>query len=87
MKNKLLEKFEYEILALKKRLKELEPHIKHNASVAIAYNRILVEKAILVDKYKRALNKPKAHISQKVKRFFKFETKKTLICDFFKEAM
>ncbi len=89
MKNKLLTKFEQEILALKKKLKELEPHIKYNASLAIAYNRTLVEKAILVDKYKKILNKPNfgQKVTQKVSKFFKFTPRERLICDFFSEGV
>lgn len=83
MKNRILAKFEHEISELKKRLKELEPHIKHNASLAIAYNRILVEKAILLDKYKRILNRP--NFVQKVKNVLTFAPRQRLICDFFQE--
>lgn len=93
MKSKLLYKIEFEILALKKRLRELEPHIKYNAALAVAYNRTLVEKAILVDKYKKLLNKTDfgckvvQKVGKKVNKFFNFTPKKRLICDFFAEGV
>ncbi len=93
MKNKLLTKIEFEISALKKRLRELEPHIKYNAALAVAYNRTLVEKAILVDRYQKLLNKPNfgqkiiRSCGNKVVNFFKFAPKKRLISDFFAEGV
>jgi|GEM_PF-1316114 len=89
MTNKFLSKIESEILALKKRLRELEPHIKYNAALAVAYNRTLVEKAILMDRYKKLLSKTnfRQKMAQKVGGFFKFEPKKRLICDFFAEGV
>ena len=89
MANKLLYKIEFEISALKKRLRELEPHIRYNAALAVAYNRALVEKAILLDKYKKMLNRPELgqKVAKKIGGFFKFAPKKRLICDFFAEGV
>lgn len=80
MKKNLLRKLEKEIIALKNKLKELEPYIKENASLAIAYNRALVEKAILVDEYKKLLEEQGMG---KIKKLFKRKPKETRICDFF----
>ena len=93
MKSKLLSKIESDIVALKKRLRELEPHIKYNAALAVAYNRTMVEKAVLVDRYKKLLNKPDfgqkivQSCGNKVSKFFKFASKKRLISDFFIEGV
>lgn len=80
---KVLVDLEREICALKEKLKELEPFVKDNASLAIVYNRTLIEKAILVDKYKKILNKE--GICNKIKNVFKFKKKEKRICDFFYE--
>ncbi|MBR2386812.1 hypothetical protein IKA92_05910 [bacterium] len=80
MKKALLKKLEAEILALKSKLKELEPYIKENASLAIVYNRTMVEKAILVDEYKKLLE---AEGLNKIKKMFKRKPKEKRICDFF----
>ncbi len=80
---KVLVDLEREICALKEKLKELEPFVKDNASLAIVYNRTLIEKAILVDKYKKILNEE--GICNKIKNVFKFKKKEKRICDFFYE--
>ena len=80
MKKALLKKIENEIRALKNKLKELEPYIKENASLAIAYNRALVEKAILIDEYKKLLEEQGVG---KIKKIFKKKPKEKRICDFF----
>ena len=80
MKKALLKKIENEIIALKNKLKELEPYIKENASLAIAYNRTLVEKAILVNEYKKLLEEQGVG---KIKKLFKKKPKEKRICDFF----
>ncbi|GBF23194.1 methionyl-tRNA formyltransferase [Candidatus Gastranaerophilus sp. (ex Termes propinquus)] len=82
-KKKILARFEQEILSCKKKLKELEPHIKHNASIAVAYNRKLVEKAILVDRYKKLAFRPT--LTSKIRGAFSFQRPK-LICDFFQDV-
>lgn len=74
---------EQEIFMLKKKLKELKPHIEHNHALAIVYNRTLIEKAVLVDKYKKILNRP--NFIQKIKKVFRFTPKQKLICDYFNE--
>ena len=80
MKKALLKKIEAKIHTLKNKLKELEPYIKENASLAIAYNRALVEKAILVDEYKKLLENQGVG---KIKKIFKRKPKEKRICDFF----
>lgn len=80
MKKALLKKLEAEILTLKSKLKELEPYIKENASLAIVYNRTMVEKAILVDEYKKLLEEQGVG---KIKKLFKKKSKEKRICDFF----
>jgi len=82
-KKKILAKVEQQILMCKQKLKELEPHIEYNASMAIAYNRTLVEKAILVDRYKKLVFKPT--IGTRLKQVLAFPRRQKLICDFFHE--
>ena len=53
MNKKLIKRIEIEILNCKKQLSELSPYIDSNASMAEAYNRVLIKKAILIDKYKK----------------------------------
>lgn len=84
MKKRLLKKIKNEILSCKRELRELAPHIYSNASVAVAYNRALVKKAILVDKLKK-LNNP-FPILDKIGGMFKFKKREKLICDFFPPA-
>ena len=79
----IISKIEQEIWQLQKKLKELKPHIDYNHALAIVYNRTLIEKAILVDKRNKILNKP--NLIQKVKKVLTFNPKKNLICDFFGE--
>jgi hypothetical protein len=82
-KKRILAKFEQEILSCKQRLRELEPHVKYNAGIAMAYNRKLIEKAILIDKYKKVAHRPT--IGQKIKDILSFGRREKLICDFFNE--
>ncbi|MBE7706309.1 MAG: hypothetical protein E7Z91_03580 [Cyanobacteria bacterium SIG30] len=83
-KNNLLE-FDAEILACKRKLKELEPHIKNNEALATLYNRLLVQKAILIDKKRKERN-PENKIADKFRKMFTFNHRKKLICDFFQEG-
>lgn len=81
MNKKLLKRLEIEILNCKKHLRELSPHIDSNPSMAEAYNRTLVKKAILVDKYKKLL--APAPVFTKIAGMLKFRRPKKLICDYF----
>lgn len=75
---------EDEILSCKKKLKELAPDIEIDEEKAIQYNKIIVQKAILVDRYKKMCYKPS--IKQKIYEALKknpFKKKEKLICDYF----
>lgn len=75
---------EAEILNCKKKLKELAPFIEEDESKSKEYNKIIVQKAILVDRYKKLCYKPS--FSQKVKEILTlnpFTKKEKLICDYF----
>ena len=74
MTTKFLKGLEAEIEKCKRQLIELEPLIYENAGVAENYNRILIKKAILVDKYKKELNKKPAIL--KLFKIFKFKKDK-----------
>lgn len=75
---------EAEILNCKKKLKELAPFIEEDELKSKEYNKIIVQKAILVDRYKKLCYKPS--FSQKIKEvlaFNPFTKKEKLICDYF----
>ena len=75
---------ELEILKCKKKLKELAPDIEIDSEKSIEYNKIIVQKAILVDRYKKLCYKPS--LSQRIKEAIKknpFKKKEKLICDYF----
>lgn len=77
-KLKILEK---EIEKCKAKLKDLEPFMYQNSGACECYNRTLVKKAILIDKYKKIRYKKPA-----VKMLFdmlNFKKPKKLICDYF----
>jgi len=84
MNKKIIKHLENEILNCKKQMKELSPYIESNASMAEAYNRTLVKKAILIDKYKKLLYKEP--IFKKIANLLKFKKEKKLICDYFPTA-
>lgn len=84
MTRKILKALELEIGECKKQLKSLEPLIYQNAGVAETYNRILIKKAILVDKYKKAIFKKP--VISKLKGILKFKKEPKLICDYFPSA-
>ncbi len=75
---------EIEILNCKKRLKELAPDIEVDEEKATDYNKVIVQKAILLDNYKKLCYKPSFK-----ERFVKlltgnlFKEKEPLICDYF----
>lgn len=81
MNKKLIKRLEIEILNCKKQMRELEPYIDSNASMAEVYNRTLIKKAILVDKYKKELHP--TPIVKKIANLLKFKKEKKLICDYF----
>ena len=81
MNKKLIKRIEIEILNCKKQLSELSPYIDSNASMAEAYNRVLIKKAILIDKYKK-LNETMPRV-KKIINLLKFKRGKKLICDYF----
>lgn len=81
MNKKLIKRIEIEILNCKKQLSELSPYIDSNASMAEAYNRTLIKKAILIDKYKK-LNRKLPGVN-KIINLLKFKKSRKLICDYF----
>ena len=84
-RNNLLE-FDAEILACKRKMKELEPYIETNEAFAVQYNQLLVQKAILIDKRKKERAKKETSFD-KIKKMFTFRRKNRQICSYFqKEA-
>lgn len=85
MKSKNTQKsLELEILNCKKRLKELAPFIEEDEEKSKEYNKIIVQKAILVDNYKKLCYKPS--IKQRIKEMLSaglLPKKEKLICDYF----
>lgn len=81
MTKKILKSIEAEIEKCKKQLKELEPMIYQNAGIAENYNRLLVRKAILVDKHKKIMEKNNP--VKKALNLLKFKKGPKLICDYF----
>ena len=84
MNKKTLKALEEEILNCKKRLKELAPDIECDEEKSKEYNTIIVQKAILVDNYKKLCYKPS--LKQKIKEkvySLPFMKKEKLICDYF----
>ena len=85
MKNKNTQQtLEAEILNCKKRLKELAPFIEEDEDKSKEYNKIIVQKAILIDRYKKLCYKPS--LKQRIKEalaYNPFEKKEKLICDYF----
>ncbi len=74
---------EAHILDCKKRLQELAMDIELDEQKAKEYNRIIVQKAILVDRYKKLCFKPT--LKQRIKKAIRnsFIKKEKLICDYF----
>ena len=83
MNKKNQKSLEEQILKCKKLLKELAPQIEHDEEKSKEYNKIIVQKAILVDRYKKLCYKPSlvTRIKEAVKNPFK--KKEKLICDYF----
>lgn len=83
-KNKTKAALEAQILECKKRLKNLAGEIETNEEKSKEYNKIIVQKAILVDSYKKLCFEPS--LAQKIKKAVlsnPFKKKERLICDYF----
>lgn len=79
-----LKSLEKEILNCKKRLKELAPEIEINQEKSREYNKVIVQKAILLDRYKKLCYKPS--FKQRIKEALNYnplKKKEKLICDYF----
>lgn len=74
-----------EIYKCKKELSKLELQAKKSANVQKVYNKLLVKKAVLMQKYKKLVQKPS--IGEKIKKLLRIQTKKKLICDYFKTSV
>ena len=72
---------EEEILLCKKKLKRLAPFIETDEEKSKEYNKIIVQKAILVNNYKKLCYKPS--LKQRFVEIFKTNKKEKLICDYF----
>lgn len=72
---------EKEILLCKKQLRALANEIENDEEKSKEYNKIIVKKAILVDRYKKLCYKPS--FKQKIKEALCFRKKEKLICDYF----
>ena len=84
MKTNTKKTLEIEILNCKKRLKELASDIEFDEEKATEYNKIIVQKAILLDNYKKLCYKPS--IKEKFKKLLTkniFKKEEPLICDYF----
>ena len=85
MRNENTQKtLEAQILDCKRKLKELAPEIESNEEKSKEYNKIIVQKAILVDRYKKLCFKPS--VITRIKEAIKsnlFKKKEKLICDYF----
>ena len=84
MNKNTIKSLEKEILNCKEKLKKLAPDIEFDEEKSKEYNKIIVQKAILVDNYKKLCYKPS--FSKKIKdllSFNPFKKKEKLICDYF----
>ena len=84
MNKKMQKSLETEILNCKKKLKELAPDIEFDEEKSKEYNKIIVQKAILLDNYKKLCYKPS--LKQQIKEEIlvnPFKKKEKLICDYF----
>ena len=79
-----MSKWDKEYIKLcKKILKELAPEIETNEEKSKEYNKIIVQKAILVDRYKKLCYKPSLRLRIKEALKNPFKKKEKLICDYF----
>ncbi len=82
MKDKETQKsLEQEILNCKKKLKELAPEIDFDEEKSKEYNKVIVQKAILVDRYKKLCYKPS--LKQRIKEAISLKKREKLISDYF----
>lgn len=80
MKKDTQKALEDEIINCKNKLKSLAPDIEFDEQKAKEYNKIIVQKAILVDRYKKLCYKPS--LKQKIIEALS-PKKEKLICDYF----
>ena len=74
-----------EIKKCSRKLYELESKARNNENIEKIYNKVLVKKAVLVQKYKK-LNQ-KTTVKDKIKKLLRIQPKKKLICDYFKTSV
>lgn len=79
-----LKSLKKEIIKCKQELLELEPQTLNNSNIQRVYNKILIKKAMLMEKYKKACHKPT--IKEKIKMILRINPRKKLICDYFKTS-
>ena len=79
--NNTQKSLEKEILNCKKKLKELAPYIEFDDEKSKEYNKIIVQKSILIDRYKKLCYRPS--IKQRIKEAITIKKKEKLICDYF----
>jgi len=72
---------EMEILNCKKKLKELALDMEFDEEKSKEYNKVIVQKAILVDSYKKLCYRPS--LKQRIKEALSFKKREELICDYF----
>lgn len=72
---------EMEILNCKKKLKELALDMEFDEEKSKEYNKVIVQKAILVDRYKKLCYRPS--LKQRIKEALTFKKREELICDYF----
>ena len=72
---------EMEILNCKKKLKELALDMEFDEEKSKEYNKVIVQKAILVDSYKKLCYRPS--LKQRIKEALTFKKREELICDYF----
>ena len=72
---------ELQILECKKRMRILEPQIEDDKEKSKEYNKIIVQKAILVEQYKKLSFKPS--LLERILKHNPFVKKEKLICDYF----
>ena len=83
MKTETKKSLEEQILYCKKLLKELAPLIDEDEEKSKEYNKVIVQKAILVDRYKKLCYKPSLKMRVKELLSNPFKKKEKLICDYF----
>ena len=84
MDKEKLNSLKEEIIKCKQKLAQLEPQIGLNTNIEKVYNKVLIKKAVLVQKYKKICHKPS--IKEKIKKLLRIHSRKKLICDYFKTS-